>query len=719
MATKTFDELKQLAIQIRDEKTNKQNTATRIGTQMLEHLEKLEQDYYDKTTINNRTSEYNVSINHPTSGISGGNKYDLASAIGQVPAELRTAGLTVSFLNESGDTEKWEFSGGSWAVGSFEQVGAGRIGELSLKAQNSCMIISLNNSNIPVIAVNTSEKKIKIRECLQGDVYIVSGVDKINYFSYVSSEKEISFSNEDLSGVNCLCFNYTDNEFCLLGYNNINTKNVGVISVFGKINSLLYTSSIVSYNNIIYYPSYNLSLDNSFILKKSYNEATTEWRAFQVNIKSGETFYAKIDRDSERSVNLLATYKDGTNEIIIDQSAKDKLYTLTAKKDIIYLGFYVVEEVSISLFIYREVFKPIMDSINDASNLSDFTQDKNCYINSLYGNKVLNVDLVNKTINLYDISKGDVYITYSNCVYKEYTSSSSHDIDFSEIDTTGLFALVWNKSENTFAIIDYKKMPLEDDLYIVALFGKSSKVLYINSPDTILINGLSISDENTSYRGLDVSILSDSYSAYGLWIPEGNNPWYANNGIDGDNDDENDVNSVTQMWWYKLINELGMKLLINNSWSGSTICNTGYDGADSTAISFITRMKKSLGEERALETKPSIILILGATNDSWAGSPLGELKYSDWSTDDLKNVLPAICYMFDYIKKWNPGAIIVNIANNGLKQEIIDGFQTAAMHYGVYHLNLVSIDKQSGHPSQLGMEQIKNQVKDFLSRINR
>lgn len=49
MATKTFEELKQLAIQIRDEKTNKQNTATRIGTQMLEHLNKLGQDYYDKT----------------------------------------------------------------------------------------------------------------------------------------------------------------------------------------------------------------------------------------------------------------------------------------------------------------------------------------------------------------------------------------------------------------------------------------------------------------------------------------------------------------------------------------------------------------------------------------------------------------------------------------------------------------------------------------------
>ncbi|OUP26218.1 hypothetical protein B5F25_20700, partial [Bacteroides sp. An19] len=50
-----------------------------------------------------------------------------------VPAELRTAGLTVSFINSDGDTEKWEFSGGSWAVGGFEKVGAGRLGELSQK----------------------------------------------------------------------------------------------------------------------------------------------------------------------------------------------------------------------------------------------------------------------------------------------------------------------------------------------------------------------------------------------------------------------------------------------------------------------------------------------------------------------------------------------------------------------------------------------------------
>lgn len=57
MATKTFEELKQLGIQIRDEKTNKQNTATRVGTTMLEHINKLEQDYYDKNQTDDKFTE--------------------------------------------------------------------------------------------------------------------------------------------------------------------------------------------------------------------------------------------------------------------------------------------------------------------------------------------------------------------------------------------------------------------------------------------------------------------------------------------------------------------------------------------------------------------------------------------------------------------------------------------------------------------------------------
>lgn len=75
MATKTFEELKQLAIQIRDEKTNKQNTATRVGTAMLEHINKLEQDYYDKTTISEDIGIIKKGIYKPDSILFSGDYY--------------------------------------------------------------------------------------------------------------------------------------------------------------------------------------------------------------------------------------------------------------------------------------------------------------------------------------------------------------------------------------------------------------------------------------------------------------------------------------------------------------------------------------------------------------------------------------------------------------------------------------------------------------------
>lgn len=147
MATKTFEELKQMAIQIRDEKANKQNTATRIGTQMLEHLNKLEQEYYNKENIDEQKkqtdvkfseldkkfNELNISSLYPTNGIDGGNTYTLETAIVQVPSEYRVAGVKVSFVNENenSETESWEYKGGLWSVGSFSAVGAKRISELA------------------------------------------------------------------------------------------------------------------------------------------------------------------------------------------------------------------------------------------------------------------------------------------------------------------------------------------------------------------------------------------------------------------------------------------------------------------------------------------------------------------------------------------------------------------------------------------------------------
>ena len=66
------------------------------------------------TDYMNYITEYNVSVQHPTSGIDGSNKYSLEGAIAQVPQELRNIGLKVSFINSVGKVETWEFQGGTF-----------------------------------------------------------------------------------------------------------------------------------------------------------------------------------------------------------------------------------------------------------------------------------------------------------------------------------------------------------------------------------------------------------------------------------------------------------------------------------------------------------------------------------------------------------------------------------------------------------------------------
>src|SRR5574344_1725373 len=126
-----------------------------------------------------------------------------------------------------------------------------------------------------------------------------------------------------------------------------------------------------------------------------------------------------------------------------------------------------------------------------------------------------------------------------------------------------------------------------------------------------------------------VSILGDSYSTYeGYLTPDTNAIWY----FAKPNTKQTDVKSVTETWWYQYIKDNGYRLCVNNSFSGATICYTGYGKADYSDRSFITRMNK-LG-------CPDIIFIFGATNDSWAKAPIGEYKYADWTRPELYSFRP-------------------------------------------------------------------------------
>lgn len=202
-----------------------------------------------------------------------------------------------------------------------------------------------------------------------------------------------------------------------------------------------------------------------------------------------------------------------------------------------------------------------------------------------------------------------------------------------------------------------------------------------------------------------VSILGDSYSTFEGYVePSTNEMWY----YEPLRDERTDVRSVTQTWWHKFIKENGYKLCVNNSYSGSTICNRGYDGADFTDRSFLTRCK-NLGN-------PDIIFVFGGTNDSWAGVTIGNYKYENQTQGDLYKFRPAICKLLRMMTERYPNVAIYYIINDGLSSEIVESINTVCKHYNVPTIQLTGIDKINGHPSVKGMEQIASQVKANVFR---
>lgn len=197
-----------------------------------------------------------------------------------------------------------------------------------------------------------------------------------------------------------------------------------------------------------------------------------------------------------------------------------------------------------------------------------------------------------------------------------------------------------------------------------------------------------------------VSVLGDSYSTFESFVePAGNALWY----FKKPDPKLTDVNNVRQTWWHRFISENGYRLEKNNSFSGATICNTGYNGEDYSDRSFISRMD-NLGS-------PDILFIFGATNDSWANSPIGNFVWDGWTDEQLKSFRPALSYMLSHVVDRYPNTDIVYIVNDGLKPEITSSIIEACDHYNVKYILLHDISKTAGHPNVEGMKQIAEQVK--------
>lgn len=211
-------------------------------------------------------------------------------------------------------------------------------------------------------------------------------------------------------------------------------------------------------------------------------------------------------------------------------------------------------------------------------------------------------------------------------------------------------------------------------------------------------------------KKLSFSILGDSYSTYKGWIPEGYATWYG----DGDTN----IDGVEETWWHLLMSECDLSLLGNYSYSGGTVCTTGYPEITDALQAFIVRMKEHLGEKNISDPKPDILFVEGGINDTFA-SPAGTLQYEGWTEEDLKNSLPAYCYMLDYLKRHNPDTRIICMISYIVSPELREGYTEACRHYQVEYLYFPPKDSDTellndGHPTTQGHRAIYETVRKYM-----
>lgn len=206
----------------------------------------------------------------------------------------------------------------------------------------------------------------------------------------------------------------------------------------------------------------------------------------------------------------------------------------------------------------------------------------------------------------------------------------------------------------------------------------------------------------------NIFVLGDSYSAHSDFIPSGYRFYYS-----PQSERENARITLEEMWWNRLAEITGSKIILAAGASGSAISYTGWQG-DDIEYSFIARFERFLKEGFFDKNEIDTFILFGGTNDHWIPSPLGEVKRENITDDDKKCVLPAICYLLSEIKKVLPNARVLILENDGIKGPIIETFDSEAARYGFDVIKLENIQKELGHPTSTGMREIAEQIYEYV-----
>lgn len=116
--------------------------------------------------------------------------------------------------------------------------------------------------------------------------------------------------------------------------------------------------------------------------------------------------------------------------------------------------------------------------------------------------------------------------------------------------------------------------------------------------------------EKSSLQGKTVSLLGDSITTFDGYIPEEYLPYYPYNGMT--------LTDVNQTWWMNMLEQTGMELLVNGSWSGSLVCGDSEAADSKAACSYRRLTDLKQGNEI-----PDVILVYMGANDYFAEKELG------------------------------------------------------------------------------------------------
>lgn len=207
----------------------------------------------------------------------------------------------------------------------------------------------------------------------------------------------------------------------------------------------------------------------------------------------------------------------------------------------------------------------------------------------------------------------------------------------------------------------------------------------------------------------NVLIMGDSYSTFRGYIPEGYAAYYH-----GDGRPETDVRAVEETWWHQLIARAHGHLVLNDSFSGTTVSRTGW-GGDTTPTCFTTRLNALAAAGFFAENRIDTCLVFGGTNDFWVPSPRGEWREGEApAAGDLFAFFPSLAYLLTRANEVMPDARKICLVNDVFDEDFASGICRICAALGAEALLLSDIDKKCGHPTVRGMAQIAEQAYDFL-----